>query len=406
MTRVFTLSALMCTTILAAPQAIASGDGSLVLKINGHVSSVLATIDQSNMDGLDTTALAIDSGLYASASKRLDDGNQIGARVALDLDYATNFDAVLNDAGSTDILEEAWLYWDSRMGRFQMGLQDGAADILALSVPSVSTSIRVDGPEVFLLGYPCRSLCSSDSGQPGSLFSPNGMQLRSDLPGSDNYLKLMYVTPDLHGLRLAVSYAPDGTRNLGDVFGDDEPNEQGNIWDFAASYLRSIGEIDVGLSLGYVTGENVNKTPFSRFGDLKEWGGTAKLGYREWTIGTAYRQTNIAGGGPVIQGLFTSNVLDDFNTYIWSVGLTWETGPWMLGANYINAEEELPFGSFQQGNGFQLAGAYTVHENLRVSAGYQGYGFEGGSGSCVTDFAFACDTLDGDVGYIETTFSF
>jgi len=405
MRRVFTLSALLCTTMLAAPQAIASGDGSLVLKINGHVSTVLATIDQSNMDGLDTTAFAIDSGLYASASKRLDGGGQVGARVALDLDYATNFDAVLNDAGATDVLEEAWLYWDSRIGRFQMGLQDGAADILALSVPSVSTSIRVDGPEVFLMGFPCRSFCSSDSGEPGSLFSPNGMQLRSDLPGSDNYLKFMYVTPDLDGLRLAVSYAPDGTRDLGDLFGDDDPNEQGNIWDVAASYLHSIGEIDVGVSLGYVTGENVNKTPFSPFGDLKEWGGTAKLGYREWTFGTANRQTNIAGGGPVIQGPFSSNVLDDFNTYIWSVGLTYETGPWMLGANYITSEAELPF-TFQQGNGFQLAGAYTFHENLRVSAGYQAFEYEGGFGSCFTDFTFTCDTLDGDVGYIETTFSF
>ena len=406
MRRVSALSAMLCTA-LAVPQALASDDGSLVLKLNGHVSTVLATIDQSNMDGLDQAALAIDSGLYASLSTRLNGGGELGGRVALDLDYATNFDAVLNDAGATDILEEAWLFWDSRYGRFQMGLQDGAADILALSVPSVSGSIRVDGPEVFLMAYPCRLSCGSDAAQPGSLFSPNGMQLRSDLLGSDNYLKFMYVTPDLHGLRLAVSYAPDGTRNLGDMFGEDEPNEQGRIWDFAANYLRTIGDVDFGLSLGYVTGDNVRKTPFGFVGDLEEWGGTAKLGYREWTFGTAYRQTNVAGGGPVRQGTFTSNVVEDLYTEVWSFGLTYETGPWMAGVNYIMSDEELVFSDKQQGNGFQVAGAYTFHENLRLSAGYQSFEFEGPFGGCLTDFgAFACDTLDGKIGYVETTFSF
>lgn len=406
MRRVCALSAMLCT-VLAVPPALASGDGSLVLKLNGHVSTVLATIDQSNMDGLDQTALAIDSGLYASASKRLDGGGEIGARIALDLDYATNFDTVLNDAGASDILEEAWLFWDTRIGRFQAGLQDGAADVLALGVPSVSGSIRVDGPEIFLLAYPCRTFCSSDAQEPGSLFSPAGMQLRSDIHGSDNYLKFMYVTPDLNGLRLAVSYAPDGTRNLGDVFGDDEPNEQARIWDFAANYLRTVGEVDVGLSLGYVTGENVNKSPFLPIGDLEDWGGAVKLGYREWTFGAAYRKTNVAGGGPVIKGVFLSNVLANDYTESLSFGLTYETGPWMVGANYITVQEELPFSTDQDGKGFQLAGAYTFHENMRVSAGYQRFEFEGPFSGCLTDFGgSACSTLDADVGYIETTFSF
>jgi hypothetical protein len=143
-----------------------------------------------------------------------------------------------------------------------------------------------------------------------------------DIHGSDNFLKLMYVTPDISGLRLAVSYTPDGTRNLGDVFGDDERNEQGRIWDFAANDLRTIGEVDFGLSLGYVTGENVRNTFPSFYGDL-ELGATLKLGYREWTFGTSYRQTNVAGGGPVFQG-FVSNVVDDTYTDVWSFGLTYE----------------------------------------------------------------------------------
>jgi predicted porin len=211
----------------------------------------------------------------------------------------------------------------------------------------------------------------------------------------------------LSGLHIAVSFAPDGTRDPSQLFGDDEFNEQANIWDFAANYLRTVGEVDIGLSVGYVTGENVNNTSPGVLGDLEEWGAAAKLGYREWTIGTAYRQTNVMGGGPVVQGFFNSNVFEDLVTDIWSAGVTYETGPWMFGVNYVTAEAELFFGDRQEGSGLQFAGAYTIDENFRITGGYQHFEFEGPFGGCLTDFGgFACDTLDGDVGYLETTFSF
>jgi hypothetical protein len=380
----------------------------LQLRLNGHASVVGAYVDQTNQDGLDDGVLAVDTGLFGSAVLPLDGGGELGGRIALDLDYASNFDAVLNDSGSADVVEELWLYWEDRFGRVQLGLTDGAADILGLGVPAVSRSIRVDNPEIFLLGYPCNLLCSSDSQAPGSVFSPNGMQLRSDIHGSDDYLKIAYTTPSMGGLRLAVSFAPDGSRDPGELFGADEINEQGNIWDFAANYLATLGALDVGLSAGYVTGENVNPT-FGR-GDLQEWGAAAKLGFREWTFGAAYRNTNVAGGGPVVQG-FIANVFDDERTKIWSFGLTYERGPWMLGANYVTAEEELFFFTpHQQGSGLQFAAGYTFNETVRVTGGWQQFEFDGPFGNCFTDeggIGFPpCDTLDGDVGYLETTFSF
>jgi hypothetical protein len=361
------------------------------------------------MDGLDSAVLAIDSGFFGSASLPVDGVGEFGVRGALDLDYASNFDSFLNDAGQSNVLRELWAYWDSDIGRIQLGMQDGAADILGLGVPSVTKSIRVDNPEVYLLGYPCQALCSSDPQRPGSLFSPNGMQLRTDIHGSDEYLKIMYVTPNLGGLHIAVSYAPDGTRDPGQLFGNDELNEQGDVVDIAANYLQTLGEVDLGLSAGYVTGKNKNNPSSSVYDDLEEWGAAARIGYHEWTFGTAYRNTNATGGGPVTQG-FASNVLKGLTTSLWSVGTTWEQGPWMVGANYIYADAELGFGEHQQGSGMQVAGAYTINEDFRVSAGYQHYVFNGPNGACPTDaggiFFNSCDTLDGSVGYVETTYSF
>lgn len=379
----------------------------LQLRLNGHANVVGAYVDQSNLDGLDEGVLAVDTGLFGSAILPLDGGGEIGGRIALDLDYASNFDSFLNDAGSADVLEELWFYWEGGFGRLQAGLVDGAADIVGFGVPSVSKSIRVDNPEVFLLGYPCEFFCSSDPQQPGSLFSPNGMQLRSDIHGSDDYLKLIYVTPTFSGVRIAVSFAPDGTRDPGQLFGDDEINEQANIWDVGASYIGTLGPVDLGMSVGYVTGENVNNTFVGVFGDLEEWGGAVKLGYAEWTAGVAYRSTNVAGGGPVVAG-FAPNVFEGEYTDIWSFGLTYERGPWMFGANYIMAEEELRFfTSDQEGSGLQFAGAYTFNETIRMSAGWQHFEFDGPFGTCFTDAGGgSCFALDGDVGYLETSFNF
>ncbi len=399
----------LAVAALAASCGLARADtfDRLELRLNGHASVVGAYVDQSNMDGLDQGVFAVDTALLGSASLPLDGGGEIGGRVAFDLDYASNFDSFLNDAGASNVLDELWLYWEGNFGRLQFGLDDGAARIMGVGMPSVTQSIRLDNPEIFLLGYPCRLFCSSDPQAPGSLFSPNGMQLRSDIHGSDDYIKLTYFTPDFHGFRFAVSYAPDGTRDLGQLFGDDEFNEQGNVWDFALNYLGTVGEVDVGFNLGYVTGDNVNNTIPSIYGDLQDWGAAAKLGYREWTLGAAFRRTNVAGGGPVVQAFFT-NVFDDLYTDIWSVGFTYDRGPWSFGANYIYADEELFFTTEnQEGSGVQVAAGYTFGPNIRLTGGYQHFNFDGPFDVCLTDFGGgACDTLDGDVGYLETTFSF
>jgi hypothetical protein len=397
---------------LAAAAALVFGTGlaraedafdRIILKLNGHITGVGAGIDQSLMGDLDRAAFAIDTGLLGSAILPLDGGGEIGGRIALDVDYATNFDSFLNDAGASNVLEEAWLYWDGKYGRLQAGMMDGAADILGMPVPTVSSGIRVDNPEIYLVGFPCTEPnCSSDPGQPGSLFNPNGMQLRSDIHGSDDFLKIMYVTPVMDGFRVAVSYAPTATRDPGQIFDNDQENGQNNLWDIAASYVGTLGNVDLGMSVGYVVGDLVNET-FSNLGGVEEWGGALKLGYQEWTFGAAYRNTSVAGGGPLLQGN-NANVNEDERTEIWSFGLMYERGPWAASANYITASEEIAFSPREQeGMGLQFALGYTINESFRVTGGYQRYEFERESGGCSV---FGCDTLDANVGYVETTFSF
>jgi hypothetical protein len=389
-------AALVFGTVVAS-----AADDRLILRVNGHITGVGANVDQSLMGDLDEWVGAVDTGLFGSAILPLDGGGEIGGRIALDLDYSTHVDTFLNDAGRSDILEELWLYWDSRFGRVQLGLMDGAADVLGLTVPSVSSAVRVDNPEIYLLAFPCQDpFCSSDPGAAGSLFNPNGMQLRSDVHGSDNFLKIMYVSPVFDGIRIAISYTPDGSRDLNDLFGANEPNEQTDIVDVAASYAGSLGDVDLALSVSPTS---------SSYDDLEDFGAAIKLGYREWSAGVAYRQTNVAGGGPVLQEPFNANVFADDFTEVWSYGLMYESGPWAASVNYITMTQGIGFSTFdtQEGSGLQFALGYTIDENFSVTGGYQRYEFdEKPFGFCGFGGFFNCTDLDANVGYVETTFSF
>ena len=389
--------------------------GDVNLKLSGYGTLVGEVIDQTNMDGLDSVVGAIDTSLVG-AFWIDSDALEFGGVVALDVDYATNFESSINDQGASTILNEAWLYADTPWGRLQAGQQDGVARVMGMRPPSVSGSVRVDNPEVYLLAYPCKSFCDRDTPQsPGAMFSPNGMQLRSDIHSSDVWLKVAYYTPRISGFQFGVSFTPDGSRNLGDFFGggNDTRNKQSDVWDFGLNYLGTIGDVDVGASVGYVTGKNeLNDSP-GFFTDVWDWGAGVNLGYREWSAGVSYRRTNVAGAGPVLHGFFASNVLDGLETEVWSAGVKYETGPWAFGLDYITENEEqasFPSGD-QSGKGFEAAVGYTFNEWLRMTGGYQRFEFDGPAGQCQTDhgggFIFpACDTQDANVGFVETKFSF
>ncbi len=406
-----TLSVVSFLALTGVAHAVQTKLGDVNLKLSGYGTLVGEGIGQSNQSGLDSVVGAIDTSIIGAAW--IDsDAEEFGAVVALDIDYASNFNSMLNDAGSNTILNQAWIYFDSPLGRLQVGQQDGAARVLGLRPPSVSGSVRVDNPEVFLLGYPCNSFCSNTAQAPGSIFSPNGMQLRSDIHSSDVWLKVAYYTPRIAGFQLGVSYTPDGSRNLGEFFGggSNRPNKQSNVFDIALNYIATVGAVDVGASAGYVTGRNEHNDFPGTFTDVRDWGAGLNLGYREWSAGVSYRRTNVAGGGPVLHGAFTSNVIDRNDTDIWSAGVKYETGPWAFGLDYITSREQIPFSTDQTGKGMEAAVGYTFDEHIRFTGGYQRFEFDGPFGSCLTDkggLGFPpCDTLDANVGFVESKFSF
>ncbi len=344
-----------------------------------------------------------------------------------------------NDAinGAPDFVDEVWLYVQSAFGRLTIGLEDGAADSAGIYSPTVSDINRLDDARAFPLQDPISNSFTA--------FSPNGAHIRTDLNASGDALKVIYYSPRLIGVQLSASYTPELTRGFNDLFNsNDQADQQSNIWEVGVNYQGSLSAFDVGFYAGYVAGYNENETvghtvsftadqlgapgllsfTSNAFtpGDLEEYGAGAQVAYEGLKVGGSYRVTNIAGGAGLADrkgasvgcGQLAGCVLPDNHTTIWGAGATYETGPWRIGAEYVNLEEELPRitdGGIprdltQDAEGWAGSIGYEFDENARIAAGYQHYTFEGPGATCVAGGTPVCDTLDANLGYIQTSISF
>lgn len=402
----------------------------------GHLSGYLIDQDDLPANDVNDFGFAGEGRIWGRAKTVTDEGIEYGLRAQLrfqssEAEYSNDF-----IRGAPEFVDEVWAYVQMAFGRVTLGLEDGAADSAGIYSPTVSDINRIDDSR----HYPVQ-----DPRQPAfTAYAPNGAHLRSDLNGSGDALKIIYYSPRLIGVQISASYAPELTRGVSDLFDDDHFDEQSNIWEVGLNYQGTLSGFDVGIYGGYVSGSNERETvglilpvvatplgggapatfPSIAFtpDDLEEWGAGAQVGYEGFKVGGSYRETNIAGAaGLADKALFPSLstgcsqiagcVLPDSKTRVWGAGITYETGPWRFGGGYVDLEEELP--PFMDGatrreltqdaQGWTGAISYEFDENLQIAGGYQHYDYDGPAGVCI---AAACDTLDADLAYVQTSITF
>lgn len=407
----------------------------------GTLTGFVIDQDEVATNDLNDFGFAAEGKVWGRAAILTDSGWEYGVRAQLR--FQSSEAEFSNDdvRGAPDFVDEVYIFAETLFGRVTLGLEDGAADSAGIYSPTVTDINRIDDPRAYPLQDPLASSFTP--------FTPNGAHMRTDLNGSGDAFKLIYYSPRLIGVQISASYTPELTRGLNDLFDDNDGfDEQENIWEVGVNYQGSLSSFDIGVYLGYVAGTNdresvghtVTVTAANLFNgaptnflsepftpdDLEEYGAGAQIAYEGFKVGGSYRVTNIAGaagladkaiGGSLSVGCSTvaGCVLPDSQTTVWGAGVTYETGPWKFGAGYVNLEEELP--PFidstggpavrreltQDAQGWTGAVTYEVDENLQFSAGYQHYDFDGPAGGCVTG---ACDTLDADLGFFQTTMSF
>lgn len=394
-------------------------------------------IDQDDIPAGDANnfGFAAEGKVWGRVKMVTDSGFEYGMRAQLR--FQSSEHEFSNDfiRGAPDFVDEVWIYAQSAFGGLKIGLEDGAADSAGIFAPTVTGLNSIDDARAFPLQDPLASEFTA--------FRPNGAHLRTDLNASGDALKIIYTSPRLIGVQLTGSYTPDLRRGVDELFdSQDSVNRQSDVWEVGLNYQGSLSSFDVGFYAGYVSGSNDDPAaitlpvvanlvgPIVSFtsdafvpDDLEEWGAGAQVAYEGFKIGGAYRSTNVAGGaglfdrkvGGVADGCtqIAGCVLPNARTEIWSAGITYETGPWQFGANYVTLEEELPtfttilpttvHNLSQEAQAWSGGIAYEFDENLRMGVGYQHYDFDGPANACVVA---ACDTLEADIGYFETSITF
>jgi predicted porin len=423
MTRSFlSVTALASSLLFAAGPAFAADK--VKLSLGGYYHFTAYSVDQdtrsSAVGGLPAQPLrshgfTSEGEVHIKGKTVLDNGLEVGFRAEFELEKDNarravaspgTFNAQPNAQYSDDLVDEVWGYIEGVFGRVVFGQEDGVADLMGVFSPRVSESNRIDDAETYMF---------EDPGNPGQIYAPNGLLLRTDLIASDDSSKLIYMTPRFFGVQAGISYAPELAKNYAGFVTRQRSqiDQQSEIWEAAVNYSQSFSNVDLAAYFGYVSGSaEARSTPLTD--DLEEWGFGLQAKYAGFSLGGSYRNTNIVGGGFLTaSSLGGGAVLRGRDTSIWAVGAKYETGPWAFGLNYIRGVAELATaGEKQRGQAYQAAASYEVGPGIVVVLGYQHWEFEA-AGTLVPTFAnsvsattFTPTNADADMIYLETALSF
>ncbi|MDH3594448.1 MAG: porin [Rhodospirillales bacterium] len=315
--------ALYGTTALFAAGALmaspASAAEKIKLGVGGYYQSVFSFVDQdepNNVRGWHKNNLRQEGEVHFTGSTTLDNGITFGVQIQLEA------------ITQSDQIDEHFLYVEGSFGRANIGAENSAPYLMGYTAPTVA--LGVNSPNFFLF----------------ETLGGAGTATVIDVKTSDAN-KLTYFSPRFSGFQLGVSYTANtdvrgGDRQTAGLTPDND--ELGNnvtateeaVSDFislGANYVQTFDNIDVAVSLGYVTGtwedesgsENGTGLPLE---SLQEYGFGLNVGFSGFTVGGSFYHSN--------------NFVDDgkLATNAYDVGVTYETGPWGVGLAYLHSETQ------------------------------------------------------------------
>lgn len=228
---------------------------------------------------------------------------------------------------ASEVLEAGEIYGfvASDYGRFEVGLQDGPADTLAMAAPLVALGqvrgefSRYAGTQALL-----RALDTQDA------------------------LKVIYLSPPVGGLRGGVSWSPKVRRNATAV-DSRERIAVDNAFELGLQYQQPVGDWILGASAGYAVG---NADPITTRADLNSW-----------SVGAEARKGPLRIGGAYVER-GDSNRLDRvFDQWEVNGGVGWVTPEWGVAgsAAYTKASD-------RDNRLIGVGGFYQLHPNIQLRA--------------------------------------
>ena len=352
-------TALVTAGLLAGP-ALASDP--LKVTVGGNVVTGFYFVDADHVGGTsfqDTKVALVARNIDIKAEGTLDNGLVAGVDAKLQLDNDWN-----GNGGSYASFRQLFAYLEGGFGKFEIGGTDGAAYKMHYTSPWFVPGNGVDSPNIY-------NGVSNKGWQFGPGSSPEVRQSTFSLMATDSN-KISYFTPRLAGFQLGLSYTPDAQHH--------GPSENGlallskdyaasvstpnhyyvnninEVFEVALNYAGTFGGVDVGVD-GFYTGGNAMNNVSA---DPEEYGFGANLGYAGFTLGGAWYQSN-----DLDYKYGVSIARKDASAEVWTVGLKYATGPWTVGAAYLDGQDNSSgyLGNYRDGREsqtVQLGGGYNL----------------------------------------------
>lgn len=327
---------------------------------------------------------------------------------------------LLPDQNDLRAADEYYGYASGTWGRVEAGAVDGAADRLTVFAPSDFGTGGVTGQYVdFITTSTPAAITSSDVFFFDGIDTIAGIDQLYKAFDSDDQLKLTYFSPRIAGFQFGASFAPDGAEDVGvetanrntrlataDISGATVAatgaggvlNLTGfeNIYELAVNYVAEYSSVGVAASGSYVGGSAKDPilTGGTEFEDLSAYALGLNLSYAGFTVGGGYVNNGNSG--------YASNAAFDDEGKGWNLGLQYATGPFVVGANALFAENE---GSAVTSGNSEL-NAYSVGTTFIVAPGFSTF-VEATMFEYETDYLAAPDTNnDGSVVLVGAAMEF
>ena len=244
------------------------------------------------------------------------------------------------------------------LGRIDIGIADGAGYSLAVTGPKVDAGVSLDDPRTSFFRDPITHRAVTE------LFA-----LRTEVGASSNYAKLIYTSPSLFGVQLALSFTPSEGKELPFLnAGPHVPGRQADIWEAALRYETDLGPVSLSAYGALAEGRAEHKLPGQE--GISDLGAGLKADYplsdeTILSLGGSYRQSNA-------HGFDVNQAWQAGTTRAGHLSAAVSHGQWIGGLEYGNGVADAVAALPRLGlNGMEASLGYRVSDGMNVSTGWQ-----------------------------------
>lgn len=187
-----------------------------------------------------------------------------------------------------DVLERLAGSAHTGLGTLEVGLADGAGYRLAETGPRVDPGVALDDPRTSFFRDPQSHRAVTD------MFA-----LRTAVGASSNYAKFVYLSPELFGVQLALSFTPTEGKQLPfQQAGPHLAGRQADFWEAALHYEDQLGPVTLSAYGAVAEARAEHKLPGQE--GVSDLGAGLRLDYPlndAWSLslGGSFRQSNAYG---------------------------------------------------------------------------------------------------------------